>query len=163
MKQVNDGIVLYRALSDLARRYQLRSRDEICCYSLTVSQCHALQLLSDKGPLASSEIAVGLGLDLSSTSRLIDQLVRKKLATRRRGEQDARVREIGITEAGGRLIGRIEEDFARFLAGALAEFPAAVKETIPAVIRKLAIVLECGDSSSEERVPMGKKRKTVSG
>lgn len=147
MLQINDGISLYRALSELARKYQLRNRDEVCCYGLTVSQCYALQALSEKGVMASSALAMGLGLEISTTTRLVDQLVRKKLATRRRDAKDARVREVEITEAGRRLISRIEVDFGRILANSLADLPATAWETLPVVIRRLANVLNCGDAS----------------
>lgn len=156
MKQAINGIALYRALSDLARRYQFRSRDEVCCYGLTVSQCYALQALSDKKVMASSELASRLGLDLSTTTRLVDELIRKKLAIRRRGIKDARVREIEMTEAGRRLISRIEADFVQLLSASLADLPKTLQERLPEVIRRLARVLECGSSlPSESIIPVG--------
>jgi DNA-binding MarR family transcriptional regulator len=148
MKQVIDGITLYRALSDLARRYQFRNREEVCCYGLTVSQCYALQALAEEDVLESSDLATRLGLDISTTTRLVDQLVRKKLAIRRRGTEDARVREIELTRTGRRLISRIEEDFAKFLSASLADLPPAVRESLPEVIRRLARVLECGNTGT---------------
>ncbi|MBI3609648.1 MAG: MarR family transcriptional regulator [Nitrospirae bacterium] len=153
MKQVIDGTVLYRALSDLARRYQFRNRDEVCCYGLTVSQCYALQALSEKGVLASSELASGLGLDLSTTTRLVDQLVRKKLVVRHRGIKDARIREIEITEAGHRLVNRIETDLSRLLAQAVSHLPPAVQKSLPEAIRCLATALVCR-TSVESGVPV---------
>lgn len=144
MKQVSDGLALFRSLSELVRRYQFRNRDEVCCYGLTVSQCYALQALSEKGMLASSELASRVGLDLSTTTRVVDQLVKKRLASRRRGAQDARVREVEITEAGRRLIARIEEDFAHLLNQALTDLPPAVQEALPEAIRRLTAVLGCG-------------------
>lgn len=154
MKQVIDGIVLYRALSDLVRRYQFRSRDEVCCYGLTVSQCYALQSLSEKGVLASSELASRLGLDLSTTTRLVDQLARKKLAVRRRGASDARVKEIEITEAGGRIVGRIEADLARLLAEAVVDLPQAARKALPEAIRRLTQALECRTLPAETVIPL---------
>ena len=90
--QVNT-VELYRSLTELARRYQFRNRDEICCYGLTVSQCYALQTLQE-GAHSTSALSDKLGLDISSTTRLVDQLVRKKLVYRTRGNEDGRVRQI---------------------------------------------------------------------
>jgi len=137
MKQVIDGVAIYRALSDLARRYQFRNRDEVCCYGLTVSQCYALQFLAGCGKATSSDLAARLGLDLSTTTRLVDQLVRKKLAVRRRSDQDARIREIEITEPARRLISRIEQDLAAELDRALADLPATVKQALPEALNKI--------------------------
>lgn len=143
MVQEYDPRELYGALSELARRYQFRNRDEVCCYGLTVSQCYALEALADKGTMSSSEMASWLGLDLSSTTRVVDQLVRKKLATRRRAEQDGRIKQLDITDAGRRLVTRLEEDFTRLLSTALSGVPVPVLRALPGVVRRLAAVLGC--------------------
>ncbi|PWT93189.1 MAG: hypothetical protein C5B54_02285 [Acidobacteria bacterium] len=144
--QVNDGIRIFRALSILARRYQFRNRDEVCCYGLTVSQCYALQVLFEDGPMPSSRLSDRLGLDFSSTTRLVDELVRKKLAVRRKGLEDARVREVAITESARKLIARIEEDFGQILAQAVADFPKAVQQAVPDVLLRLKHALETGST-----------------
>jgi MarR family transcriptional regulator, 2-MHQ and catechol-resistance regulon repressor len=144
MMQVNNGMQVYRALSDLARRYQFRNREEVCCYGLTVSQCYALQELHEYGKMPSSDLALRLGLDLSSTTRLVDQLVRKKLAIRTKRPEDARIREIEITDTGSRLISRIQADLVTIVDQALDEFPAEVRKMLPQVLRRLTKVLnEC--------------------
>jgi MarR family 2-MHQ and catechol resistance regulon transcriptional repressor len=142
--QVNNGLQIYQALSELARRYQFRSRDEVCCYGLTVSQCYALESLADSGKMPSSDLATRLGLDLSSTTRLVDQLVRKKLASRLKGIDDARVREIQITDAGTRLVRRIQQDMVSLVDQALKDFPGDVRKALPDALRNLSNVLrEC--------------------
>jgi DNA-binding MarR family transcriptional regulator len=144
MRQAIDKVALYRALARLARRYQFRSRDEVCCYGLTVSQCYALQALSEVGVLTSSELASHLGLDLSTTTRLVDRLTRKKLASRRRKAADTRVREVEITEAGRRLTAKIEKEFAHLLAQALHDLPPAVRQALPEAIQRLTAALARG-------------------
>lgn len=141
--QVNDGKKIYQALSDLARRYQFRNRDEVCCYGLTVSQCYALQSLFDEGEMSSSALSARLGLDLSTTTRLLDQLSRKKLILRARSSEDARVRNIRLTDAGSRLISRIENDFGTMLAQALDEFDPKVIKVLPDILRALTGSLDC--------------------
>jgi MarR family 2-MHQ and catechol resistance regulon transcriptional repressor len=153
--QVNNGKEVYRALSDLARRYQFRNREEVCCYGLTVSQCYALQELHDYGKMPSSDLATRLSLDLSSTTRLVDQLVRKKLAVRTKKPEDARIREIEITESGRRLISRIQSDLVRIVTQALSEFPAAVTDVLPQVLQRLTRVLnECATTEGAKFVPV---------
>ncbi len=141
MKQVTDGLAVYRALSDLARRYQFRNRDEVCCYGLTVSQCYALQYLAERNKATSTDLAARLGLDLSTTTRLVDQLVRKKLAIRRRAAQDARIKEIEITEPARRLISRIEEDMATGLDRALSDMPVVVRQALPEALQRITNAL----------------------
>jgi MarR family transcriptional regulator, 2-MHQ and catechol-resistance regulon repressor len=141
MIQVNH-VELYRALSELARRYQFRNRDEVCCYGLTVSQCYALQTLIHQ-PLTSGGLSEALGLDISSTTRLVDQLVRKKLVLRKRSAEDARVKNVEITEAGHKLVTRIENDLANVVGGAVKDLPAEVQRALPEVIRRLNNALAC--------------------
>ena len=142
--QVNNSLQIYQAISELARRYQFRNRDEVCCYGLTVSQCYALEALSESGKMPSSDLATRLGLDLSSTTRLVDQLVRKKLASRARSLEDARVREVQITDSGAQLVARIQQDMVRLVEQALKEYPAEVRKSLPSALRALAKTLrEC--------------------
>ncbi len=162
MTQPNADIALYRALARLARRYQFRSRDEVCCYGLTVSQCYALQALSEVGLLTSSELASRLGLDRSTTTRLVDRLMRKKLAVRRRKADDTRVREVEITEAGRRLTAKIEEEFAHLLTQALHDLPPAVRRALPETIQRLTAALDRGCARPvESHVPIAAVRKTA--
>jgi MarR family transcriptional regulator, 2-MHQ and catechol-resistance regulon repressor len=142
------NVELYRALSELARRYQFRNRDEVCCYGLTVSQCYALQTLFSE-PLTSGKLSEALGLDISSTTRLVDQLVRKKLVLRKRSAEDARVKNIEITDAGHRLIARIENDLANVVGEAVKGLPAEVQRALPEVIRRLNNALAC---STEQKI-----------
>jgi MarR family 2-MHQ and catechol resistance regulon transcriptional repressor len=154
MEQVVNPLDLYRSLSELARRYQFRNRDEVCCYGLTVSQCYALQALQQRQTLTSSALAYHLNLDLSSTTRLIDRLVRKKLVARTRSGADARVKEVSITPAGERLISRIDEEFAQMLSASLVDLPSDVQAAIPEVLRRLTRVLSCGPDNSCKPLPV---------
>ncbi|MCI0413971.1 MarR family transcriptional regulator [bacterium] len=152
--QVNNGVQIYRALSDLARRYQFRNREEVCCYGLTVSQCYALQELHQYGKMPSSDLALRLGLDLSSTTRLVDQLVRKKLAIRTKKPEDARIREIEITDAGSRLISRIQGDLVTIVNQALEDFPGEVRKVLPQVLQRLTKVLNECSVESQNFIPV---------
>jgi len=113
----------------------------VCCYGLTVSQCYALEALAESGKMPSSDLATRLGLDLSSTTRLVDQLVRKKLASRSRSVEDARIREIEITPAGARLVSRIQLDLVGLVDEALKNFPADVRKALPEALQNLTRAL----------------------
>jgi len=139
---------LFRAISRLARRYQFRNRDEVCCYGMTVSQCYALQELSGGEAMATSELAQGLTLDLSTTTRLLDQLVKKRLVRRERQIEDGRIKEITLTEAGARLLNQVEREFSLMLHKALVDFPMEVQEALPDVLQRIASALENCDRNN---------------
>jgi DNA-binding MarR family transcriptional regulator len=145
--QVNT-VELYRSLTELARRYQFRNRDEICCYGLTVSQCYALQTLQE-GAHTTGALSGKLGLDISSTTRLVDELVRKKLVHRKRGDKDGRVRQIEMTDAGKKIMTRIEKDFSEILADAIKDLPEEVRKLLPQIIRQLNRALQCGTEAGK--------------
>jgi MarR family transcriptional regulator, 2-MHQ and catechol-resistance regulon repressor len=139
--QVNNGLDIYRALCALARRYQFRNRDEVCCYGLTVSQCYALQLLHQEG-MSSTKLSTMLSLDISSVTRLVDQLLKKKLVVREVSSEDGRVRLVQITDAGSKLVRRIEEDFGQIVSQALANLSPEVLKALPNALTQLASALE---------------------
>ena len=153
--QVNNSLHIYQALSELARRYQFRNRDEVCCYGLTVSQCYALEALSESGKMPSSDLAIRLGLDLSSTTRLVDQLVRKKLASRARSLEDARIREVQITDPGAKLVERIQQDMVALVEQALKDYPGEVRKSLPGALRALAKTLQECAIPQNNFVPVG--------
>jgi DNA-binding MarR family transcriptional regulator len=161
MKQVNAGLDIYRSLSELARRYQFRSRDEVCCYGLTVSQCYALEMLYEQEKLTSSELSSRLGLDLSSTTRVVDELVRKKLAQRDRSADDGRVREIVITEAGQRMVSRIMSDLIQVIDTAMAPYPEAARKALPGMLHSLATALECCVKPQETIIPVERLKREL--
>ena len=156
------GLDMYRALSELARRYQFRSRDEVCCYGLTVSQCYALELLHEKKKLTSSQLSMQLGLDLSSTTRVVDELVRKKLVQRQKSDEDARIREILITESGTRMVTRVIADMLHVIDTAMKPFPEAVQRAFPEVLHSLASALECCVKPQESIFPVERLRRKLS-
>lgn len=112
----------YRALSDLLRLLQFRDRDRICCHGVSVSQCHALDVLVREGALRLNELAVRLYLGKSTTSRVVDALLRKGYVERRTDPDDSRAVRLEATPAGRELHDRIEEDLLAETRGLLRGF-----------------------------------------
>ncbi len=67
-----------------------------------------LLLLDEESELSIKQIAELLGRSVSTTSRLIDQLVERGLVSRREDEQDRRMKRVAITEQGRTLIATLE-------------------------------------------------------
>ncbi|MCH7548433.1 MAG: MarR family transcriptional regulator [Candidatus Krumholzibacteriota bacterium] len=65
---------LAKVFGDLVRAYQFRDRNEICCHDVTVSQCYMLEALDREGTMTMSELGDFLFLDISTISRVVDQL-----------------------------------------------------------------------------------------
>jgi MarR family transcriptional regulator, 2-MHQ and catechol-resistance regulon repressor len=133
-----DAQELHRALSELIRVYQFRDRDRICCYDVSVAQCNALEVLVRHGPVTLNELAAGLYLDKSTTSRIVDGLERKGYVVRRTHPEDRRALLLEPTMSGRQLMARIEHDILEEEKHLLAEFEPEVRQAMARLIARLA-------------------------
>ncbi len=76
---------------------------------VSLPQYRALVVLGSRGPQRPVDLALALGVDPSTATRMCDRLVRKRLITRRRDVGDRRVVQVDLTAAGRRLLGRVTE------------------------------------------------------
>ena len=143
-----DAEALHAALSSLVRIYQYRDRDRICCHDISVTQCHALETLVENGPQRSQELAAALRLDKSTTTRVVDALVRKGYVERTPDLADRRAVRLRPTAAGRRLYQRINAELIGQQAELLADLAPAARAASIEVIRRLA-------ASAEQRFAEG--------
>jgi DNA-binding MarR family transcriptional regulator len=133
-----DARALHGAVSDLVRLYQFRDRDKICCHDISVTQCHALEALVERGPSRSQALAATLRLDKSTTTRVIDALVRKGYVERRPDPEDARAVSLCVTREGRALYERINEELIDQQVGLLRDLEPDVRAAATEVVRRLA-------------------------
>ena len=81
--------------------------DPLFSSHLTLSQLKILLLLSRDGNVSGGELARRLGVGLATLSGMIDRLVVQDLVVRTEDQRDRRVRRIGLTRTGAKLIGSI--------------------------------------------------------
>lgn len=129
---------VHRALAELIRIYQFRDRDRICCYDVSVTQCHALDALVRRGPLTLNELAAELYLDKSTASRVVDGLERKGYVERRTHPEDRRALLLEVTATGRALQARIERDVLDEEKTLLQEFDPEVRQAMARLIARLA-------------------------
>jgi MarR family 2-MHQ and catechol resistance regulon transcriptional repressor len=133
---------LYRHLLKLVRQYQFRDREEICCNGISVSQCYALAHIRDERSCTMGDLASALSLDLSTITRLADQLETKRLIQRTRAEHDRRVCHLNLTRQGSDLLGKIEEELVVEYRAVLTGIPAASREAVLDAIAGLGKAFE---------------------
>jgi MarR family transcriptional regulator, 2-MHQ and catechol-resistance regulon repressor len=134
----SDAQALQAAVSDLVRIYQFRDRNRICCYDISVTQCYALEALVEMGPLRLGALAERMHLDKSTTSRVVQTLVRKKYAEHAPGPGDRRAVAIAATRAGRRLYERIIKDLVERQKLVVQDIDPKVRQGLVEVIRRLA-------------------------
>jgi MarR family transcriptional regulator, 2-MHQ and catechol-resistance regulon repressor len=138
----HDAQALHEALSHLVRVYQFRDRDRICCYDVSVTQCYALEVLVERGPLRSMSLADALKLDKSTTSRVVDALVRKGYVEKTVDADDARAVSLRVTRQGRALYERINGELISQQAELIRGLDADVRAGATEIIRRLARAAE---------------------
>jgi MarR family transcriptional regulator, 2-MHQ and catechol-resistance regulon repressor len=151
----SDTDALYSALNELVRVYQFRDRDRICCHGVSVTQCHLLDVVCDRGPLTLNEVAAALFLEKSTTSRVVDALERKGLVTRTVHPSDRRAVLVAPTGDGRSLRDRIRGEILTQERALLRDVPAEVRaataEVIGRLARSAAARVACPSGASDER------------
>ncbi len=133
-----DAEALYEALGDLIRLYQFRDRDRICCHDLSITQCHALEVLSVRGGLTLNEVAAELYLDKSTASRVVAALERKGYVERTEHPEDRRAILLEVTGTGQALYKQIHGEIIEQEKGLLTDFDSGTRQSMTKLIRRLA-------------------------
>jgi len=133
-----DAAELHAALNDLVRVYQFRDRKRICFHDVSVTQCYALSALVREGAPTLNELAEELYLDKSTTSRVVDSLVRKGYARRHREPEDGRVVRVKPTDRGIELFVTIETHLIEQEKRLIADFDPEVRQATARLIARLA-------------------------
>jgi MarR family transcriptional regulator, 2-MHQ and catechol-resistance regulon repressor len=137
-----DAKALHDAIADLVRLYQFRDRDKICCHDISVTQCYALEVLVERGPQRSQAVADALRLDKSTTTRVVDALVRKGYVERQADADDARALSLRVTRSGRALYDRINSEFIDQQEALLQDLDPAVRAGAAEIVRRLARAAE---------------------
>ena len=133
-----DAAALHAAVADLVRVYQFRDRDRICCHDISVTQCYALETLVEHGPLRLSALAERLFLDKSTTSRVVNALVKKGYVDQGPDAQDGRAIALSATRKGRGLCARITDDLVDQQKQLLQDLDPDVRAGVVRVLRRLA-------------------------
>lgn len=134
----SDAEQLHAALTHLVRLYQFRDRDKICCHDVSITQCNALEVLVERGAMRSQVLASALMLDKSTTTRVVDALVRKRYVERLPDPDDGRAVSLRATRSGRALYERINGELIDQQADLLRDLDPEVRAGAAEVIRRLA-------------------------
>jgi len=132
-----DAVALQQAVADLVRVYQFRDRDRICCHDVSVTQCYALETLVGHGAMRLSTLAERLFLDKSTTSRVVNTLVRKGYVEQRADATDGRAMLISVTRQGQRLCSLITSDLVEQQKQLLQDLAPEIRAGVVQVIQRL--------------------------
>ena len=115
---------LHRLTKELIRRYQFRDWNQICCYEISISQSHILDVLAEEGDLSMQQLAQRMFKSISTMTRVAGQLVRKGFIKRRQDAEDGRVVHVSITPQGKAILAAIQRDMIETQKAILQSIPA---------------------------------------
>ena len=133
-----DAAELHEALTALVRLYQFRDRSGICCEDVSVTQCYTLNAIVRLGSPTLGELSGEMYLDKSTTSRVVDSLVRKGHARRVEDEADRRAVRIECTEDGRSLVDKIERRLIEGEKELISDLEPEVRQATARLIARLA-------------------------
>lgn len=99
-----------RAMREWMRLHQLRERDRVSAYGVTVSGAHALEVLAERGPLSLNALSAELFVDKSTACRTVGLLEDRGYLARLADARDGRAIRLELTDAGHALEARLRED-----------------------------------------------------
>jgi DNA-binding MarR family transcriptional regulator len=106
----------------------------VAYFGVTTSQGGAILALPLESTLTMNELSLALGVDNSTMTRMVDQLVERKLLSRKADKKDRRVVRIGLTAAGKKLHEDITNALFNFYQAALEEIQ---DEELTAILQSL--------------------------
>ncbi len=127
---------------------------ELAEIGMTLPMYRVLAALWEKDGQKLSELAVMIGLELSTLSRLIGEMQRRDLVLRRRKIGDDRSLLLSLTEAGraqvGSLIPRAQHYEALAVRGFSAEEIATMKAAFGRILGNLSAEASAGEQEAAE-------------
>jgi MarR family 2-MHQ and catechol resistance regulon transcriptional repressor len=126
-------VVLARAFDAVDRH----SRASIARFGLGTTEFGALEVLLHKGELPVCEVQRRILVQSSSTTYVVDKLVKRGLVRRRPSQRDRRVSLLALTAAGRRLIKRIFPPHANAMRHAVRALAARDQAQAVRLLRAL--------------------------
>lgn len=121
-------------LQRTVRICQLFEREQIKVHGFTNSQCYILLEILKNGTLTINEISAKMNLEISTITRIMNNLVRDQLIVRNRSTQDKRIVEAALTEKGKQEAAKLRESIRDYYQNVISHLPPGhVREVMNAV------------------------------
>ena len=118
-----EEIRLFRSFVRSFEREVSKQVNSKCNCGVSITQCHALLEIQEKGKCSLNELSMALDLDKSTVSRTIDTLVKEGLVERIIPEKNRRANELSLTHKGFQTCHSINMGNDTYFEMALNEIP----------------------------------------
>lgn len=145
MGEENRINALREAVRRLERKLGLVNDLQSECCGVTFAQCHAIVEIGRTKSISLNDLAKTLGLDKSTVSRTINNLVNNGLAVREIDAQDRRYVTIKLTEQGLQSFRDIEDKMGAYFHRIYHLIPEAEREQVIEALQILFGAMEEND------------------
>jgi DNA-binding MarR family transcriptional regulator len=143
---VNQGSGALRELIRiLVRDLGVLEKNDASCCEVSLAQCHAIVEIGRKGKISLVDLASMLGLDKSTMSRTINNLVESNLVIRDLDMENRRYVIIQLTEKGSSVFRNIEESMYEYYNSIFNLIPENKRNQ---VIESLQLLKEAVESNN---------------
>jgi MarR family 2-MHQ and catechol resistance regulon transcriptional repressor len=140
-KEEELALDLFVKLTRAAEAANSRINEHLAEAGLTVSQFGILEAIFHLGPLCQKDLAKKILKSSGNISFVIDNLIKRKLVSRRRSDWDRRFVEIHLTDEGRQLIADIFPRHVIAVTDEMAILTTEEQETLARLSRKLGLRL----------------------
>lgn len=130
---------LRESIRVLERKLGILEENEMACCGLTLAQCHALVEIGRAESVSLVDLANAIGLDTSTLSRTVNNLVTKNMVQRELDPDDRRYVTIRLTPEGIRYYRRIESAMDTYFKQVYASIAESERKN---VLDSLSVLLK---------------------
>jgi len=114
----------------LVRNLGILEKSDASCCGITIAQCHAIVEIGRAKKIALVDLADCLGLDKSTMSRTINNLVQAGIVDRDTDDGDRRYVVIQLSDSGTEVFRTIEESMGRYYLDIFCLIPEEKREQV---------------------------------
>ncbi len=129
-------------LQKTVRIFQMFEKEQIKVHGFTHSQCYMLLEIFKHGSLTINEISSKMNLEISTITRIMDNLVRDNLILRQRSVQDKRIVEAVLTAQGKQAALNLQESITTYYQNVISNLPRGHVREVMSAVESLLSALE---------------------
>lgn len=129
---------IFETIMGLSREIRCCSRDEALCQDVTFHQFVILDAVADKGELDLAALHGILSVEKSTTTRLLEPLIRRGLLVKDRAAHDSRAARILLTEEGRQTHGKVWDCLRGFFANITRNIPEGKQQEVLEAVKIFA-------------------------
>lgn len=138
MDHQSEALKAYIGLLRTSSQLEQIAKQDVACYNLNITEFSVLELLFHKGAHTTQGIKEKILIASSSTTYVIDQLVKKGLVQRRNSPSDRRVIYVEITKPGIDLMEKIFPLHAKRIADSFEEVSLDELQLLQKILKKIS-------------------------